>query len=77
MKQKASIRSQSGTKPAAVNPECRDDLSLEKIMSHPTGAVPSSMFHEDGNMTKNAKPELTLVLKNHPASVGEIFVVLS
>ena len=83
-----SIRSQSGTKPVAVNPElvfrralviseCCDDLSLEKVMSHPIRAVLSSMFHEDGNMRKNAKPELTLVLENHAASVGEIFVVLS
>ena len=46
-------------------------------MSHPIGAVPSSTFHEDGTMRKNAKSELTSVLKNHAASVFEISVVPS
>ena len=35
------------------------------------------MFHEDGTIRKNAKSELTSVLKNHAASVCEIYVVLS
>ena len=30
--------------------ECRDDLSLENV---PIGAVPSSMFHEDGTIRIN------------------------
>ena len=86
MKQKMS--SQSGTKLAAVNPELvfrralviseyRDDLSLEKVMSYPIGAVPSSMFHEDGTIRTNANSELTSVLKNHAALVCEISAVPS
>ena len=35
------------------------------------------MFHEDGNMRKNANSELTSVLENHAASVYDISVVPS
>ena len=50
---------------------------FDVVMSHPIGAVPSSMFHEDGTMRKNAKSELTSVLENHAASVYDISVVPS
>ena len=46
-------------------------------MSHPIGAVSSSMFHKQGTIRKNAKSVLTSVLENHAASVGEISVVPS
>ena len=46
-------------------------------MGYPIGAVPPSMFHEDGNMRKNAKSQLTSVVENDAASVGDISVVPS
>ena len=42
---------------------CRDDVSLESVLSHPVGPVPSAIFHEDGAMRKSTKAQLGLKLE--------------
>ena len=37
---------------------CRDDITVDNILSHPIGPVPISLFHEDGTMRKCTKAEL-------------------
>ncbi len=41
----------------------REDINMESILSHPVGAVPLSMFHEDGQMHKNQKSDLGVKLE--------------
>ena len=42
---------------------CRDDVSLESVLSHPVGPIPSAIFHEDGAMRKSTKAQLGLKLE--------------
>ena len=37
---------------------CRQDVTLETVLSHPEGRVPVSMFHDDGTMRKCVKADL-------------------
>ncbi|VDI55671.1 Hypothetical predicted protein, partial [Mytilus galloprovincialis] len=47
----------------------RDDVSLQKIMEHPIGPVPTSIFHDDGSMRKSVKAELLHKLEETASSV--------
>ena len=51
---------------------CRDDVSLTSVMSHPTGAVPVSIFHTDGTMRKINKGELGHQLEAQAEKVTEL-----
>ena len=35
--------------------KCRDDITLEAVLSHPVGCVPLSLFHDDGTMRKSSE----------------------
>ena len=37
---------------------CRDDVTVEKVLSFPVGPIPTSLFHEDGTMRKTCKSDL-------------------
>ena len=45
--------------------KCREDVTLDTILSHPVGCVPTSMFHEDGTMRKNTKSDLAHKLEEN------------
>jgi hypothetical protein len=44
---------------ALVLAGCREDVTIEKIISFPIGPVPISIFHEDGTMRKTSKADLS------------------
>ena len=29
---------------------CRDDVTIEKLLSYPIGPIPTAIFHDDGSM---------------------------
>ncbi len=41
----------------------REEINMESILSHPVGAVPLSMLHEDGQIHKNQKSDLRVKLE--------------
>ncbi|VDI43117.1 Hypothetical predicted protein [Mytilus galloprovincialis] len=81
MSKKTPFRSRTGdTLHIHVDPELvfrraltlsssRDDVSLQKIMEHPIGPVPTSIFHDDGSMRKSVKAELLHKLEETASSV--------
>ena len=38
---------------------CRDDVTVEKLLSFPIGPIPTSLFHDDSTMRKCVKADLT------------------
>ena len=70
MTKKTKIKSGGqGTMQVSISPELifrralilvqsRDDITVETIMSRPMGAVPTSLFHDDGTMRKATKSDL-------------------
>ena len=69
MTKKAKFLCKQGSKTGGISPEvifrgalniagCRDDISLESVLGHPVGPVPSALFHDDGSMRKSTKSEL-------------------
>jgi hypothetical protein len=42
---------------ALVLAGCREDVTIEKILSFPIGPVPTSIFHEDRTMRKTSKAD--------------------
>ena len=68
MTKKAKFLCKQGSKTGGISPEvifrralniagCRDDISLESVLGHPVGPVPSALFHDDGSMRKTTKSE--------------------
>jgi hypothetical protein len=37
---------------------CREDITVEKVLSFPIGPIPTSLFHDDGTMRKTSKADL-------------------
>ena len=37
---------------------CRDDVTVEKLLSFPIGPIPTSLFHDDSTMRKCVKADL-------------------
>jgi hypothetical protein len=37
---------------------CRDDINLDRVLSHPVGPVPTSLFYDDGTVRKCTKAGL-------------------
>ncbi|KAK3085631.1 hypothetical protein FSP39_006444 [Pinctada imbricata] len=80
MHKKTKLKCNSGvTVKSVVNPElifrraltltkCRDDVTVEKLMSFPIGPIPTSLFHDDGTMRKNVKSDLARELENEATS---------
>ena len=50
---------------------CRQDVTLETVLSYPAGPVPSSMFHDDGTMRKCVKADLAHALEDGVNSLVE------
>jgi hypothetical protein len=53
---------------ALVLAGCREDVTIEKILSFPIGPVPISIFHEDGTMRKTSKADLSHQLESEATS---------
>ena len=51
---------------------CRQDVTLETVLSHPVGPVPASMFHDDGTMRKCVKADLAHGLEDGVNSLVEL-----
>ena len=49
---------------ALVLAGCREDVTIEKILSFPIEPVPISIFHEDGTMRKTLKADLSHQLES-------------
>ena len=70
MNKKTKLKCRSGeTVQGNINPElifrralaltkCRDDVTVEKLLSFPIGPIPTSLFHDDGTMRKCVKSDL-------------------
>lgn len=70
MTQKTKLKCRSGdTVTVHINPElvfrrtrvlanCREDVTVEKVLSFPIGPIPTSLFHDDGTMRKASKADL-------------------
>ena len=43
---------------ALILANCRDDVTIENVLSHPVGPIPVSLFHDDGTMRKSCKSDL-------------------
>ena len=43
---------------ALVLANCREDVTIDKILSLPIGPIPSALFHDDGTMMKTCKSDL-------------------
>ena len=52
--------------------ECREDITVENVLSYPIGAVPISLFHEDESMRKTNKADLTHKLESEIEKVDII-----
>ena len=52
--------------------DCRQDVTLEAVLSHPVGPVPASVFHDDGTMGKCAKADLAHGLEDGVNSLVEL-----
>ena len=83
MTKKAKFLCKQGSKTGGISPEvifrralniagCRDDISLESVLSHPVGPVPSALFHDDGSMRKTTKSELGHKLEADVSKVTEL-----
>jgi len=71
MNKKTKLKCRSGeTVQGNVNPElifrsalalttCRDNVTVEKLLSFPIGPIPTSLFHDDSTMRKCVKADLT------------------
>ena len=51
---------------------CRQDVTLETVLSHLVGPVSASMFHDDGTMRKRVKADLALGLEDGVNSLVEL-----
>ena len=51
---------------------CRQDVTLETVLSHPIGQVHASMFHDDGTMRKCVKADHSLGLEDGVNSLVEL-----
>jgi hypothetical protein len=51
---------------------CRDDITVEKVLSFPIGPIPSSLFHEDGIMRKTNKADLCHALESDVTSISQL-----
>jgi hypothetical protein len=58
---------------ALVLAGCREDVTIEKILSFPIGPVPISIFHENGTMRKTSKADLSHQLESQATSRPEYF----
>jgi hypothetical protein len=54
---------------ALVLANCRDDVTIENVLSHPIGLIPVSLFHDDGTMRKSCKSDLVKRFESDVASV--------
>jgi hypothetical protein len=75
MIKKTKLKCRSGdTVTVHVNPElvfrralvlanCREDVTVEKVLSFPIGPIPTSLFHDDGTMRTTSKADLAQQLK--------------
>jgi hypothetical protein len=75
MTQKTKLKCRSGdTVTVHVNPElvfrwalvltnCREDVTVEKVLSFPIGPIPTSLFHDDGTMRTISKADLAQQLE--------------
>ena len=83
MTKKAKFLCKQGSKTGGISPEvifrralniagCRDAISLEPVLSHPVGPVPSALFHDDGSMRKTTKSELGHKLEADVSKVTEL-----
>ena len=83
MTKKAKFLCKQGSKTGGISPEvifcralniagCREDISLESVLSHPVGPVPSALFHDDGSMRKTTKSELGHKLEADVSKVTEL-----
>ncbi len=44
--------------------EFQDDVTIESVLSHPFGEVPSSLFHDNGIMRQTKKSDLGEILES-------------
>ena len=54
---------------ALVLANCRDDVTIENVLSHPIGPIPVSPFHDDGTMRKSCKSDLVKQFESDVSSV--------
>ena len=54
---------------ALVLANCRDDVTIENVLSHPIGPIPVSLFHDDGTMRKSCKSDLVKQFESDVSSV--------
>ena len=66
------ISSEVVSRRALTLANCRQDLTLETVLSHPLGPVPASMFHDDGTMRKCVKADLSHGLEDGVKSLAEL-----
>ena len=48
---------------ALVLANCRDDVTVDKVLSYPIGPIPTAIFHDDGTMRKTCKEYLPHLLE--------------
>ena len=74
-KTKPKCRS-GGTVTVHMNPElvfrrelvlanCREDVTVEKVLSFPIGPIPTQLFHDDGTMHKTSKADIVHQLEQN------------
>ena len=66
------ISSEVVSRRALILANCRQDVTLEAVLSHPVGPVPAFMFHDDGTMKKCAKADLAHGLEDGVNSLVEL-----
>ncbi|CAC5382504.1 unnamed protein product [Mytilus coruscus] len=49
--------------------KCRDNVTVEKLLSFPIGPIPTSLFHDGGTMRKCVKSDLARLNTNNLRSV--------
>lgn len=52
--------------------ECREDITVESVLSYPIGPVPVSLFHEDMTMRKTNKADLAHKLESETTCVEHL-----
>ena len=57
---------------ALTSANCRQDVTLETVLSHPAGPVPASMSHDDSTMRKCVKADLAHGLEDGVSSLVEL-----
>lgn len=50
----------------------RDDVTVEKVLSFPIGPIPTSLFHDDGTMSKCCKANLCHQLESDVTTVHSL-----